>query len=131
MSVWQNSSDGPDPAPSNWGHYAASKKKKYFGQSEYQSAWVHSNDFWNLYEDDIKLAASTLGTNSFRFSFEWARIEPKGPGIVDQAAVDRYSHCLYGSCCSHAAAMSLPCCCDVPAMQLMQRVLDSQIPSDH
>ena len=88
MSVWQNSSDGPDPAPSNWHHYA-SKKKDFFGQSEYRSAWEHSNNFWELYEDDIKLAATTLGTNSFRFSFEWARIEPKGPGKVDQAAVDR------------------------------------------
>ena len=71
LSVWQNSSEGPDPAPSNWGHYI--KEKKYFGQGENESAWVHSNNFWELYEDDIKLAKETLGTNSFRFSFEWAR----------------------------------------------------------
>ena len=73
MSVWQNSSDGPDPAPSNWHHFTT-KNKDYFGQREYAgSAWVHSNNFWELYEEDIKLAKETLGTNSFRFSFEWAR----------------------------------------------------------
>lgn len=72
MSVWQNSSDGTNPAPSNWGHYIK-EKKSFFGQREYASAWVHSNNFWELYEEDIKLASQTLGTNSFRFSFEWAR----------------------------------------------------------
>ena len=87
MSVWQNSSDGPDPAPSNWTHYV--KKSDYFGQGELASAWKTSNDFWNLYEADIKLAKETLGTNSFRFSFEWSRIEPKAPGQVDQSAVER------------------------------------------
>jgi hypothetical protein len=47
MSVFQNSSDGPNPtAPSNWGHFI--KKKNILGQEEYKSAWESSNDFWNL-----------------------------------------------------------------------------------
>ncbi len=47
MSVWQNSADGPQPAPSNWQHFTEAKKD-YFGQREYaNSAWKTSNDFWN------------------------------------------------------------------------------------
>eukprot|EP00195_Chlamydomonas_chlamydogama_P008762 CAMPEP_0202896722 /NCGR_PEP_ID=MMETSP1392-20130828/5659_1 /ASSEMBLY_ACC=CAM_ASM_000868 /TAXON_ID=225041 /ORGANISM="Chlamydomonas chlamydogama, Strain SAG 11-48b" /LENGTH=537 /DNA_ID=CAMNT_0049582169 /DNA_START=105 /DNA_END=1718 /DNA_ORIENTATION=+ len=84
MSVFQNSSD----THSNWIQFA--KKKKFFGQQDLQSAWSKSNNFWEMYEQDIRMAKETLGTNSFRFSFEWARIEPTGPGKVDQAAVDKY-----------------------------------------
>lgn len=47
------------------------------------------SDFWNLYEDDIKLAAG-LGCNSMRISIEWSRLFPKR-GQLDQSAVDRYN----------------------------------------
>lgn len=40
------------------------------------------------YENHLKLAKS-LGTNSFRFSFEWSRLEPTGPGMWDAAAAKR------------------------------------------
>lgn len=50
-----------------------------------------THTFWLTcrYETHIKLAKDSLGTNSFRFSFEWARLEPEGPGKVDEAAVLR------------------------------------------
>ncbi|KAG1665106.1 hypothetical protein FOA52_007797 [Chlamydomonas sp. UWO 241] len=96
MSVWQNSCDGGTKpgtehckAPSNWGQYA--QRKKFFGQADFSDAWCKSNDFWNLYESHIKLARDSLSTNSFRFSFEWHRLQPNGPdGPFDQDAVDRY-----------------------------------------
>jgi beta-glucosidase len=46
-------------------------------------------DFWNRAEEDLALAAS-LGTNAFRFSVEWSRIEPE-PGRFDEAALARYA----------------------------------------
>jgi len=95
MSVWQNSSDGGTglgvencACPSNWGAYA--QKKNYFGEAKLVDAWTKSNDFWNLYQSHIKLAKDSLGTNSFRFSFEWHRLQPNGPGPLDPEAVDRY-----------------------------------------
>lgn len=45
-------------------------------------------DHWNRYEDDFRLFAQ-LGLNSYRFSLEWSRIEPK-PGIFDQSNLARY-----------------------------------------
>ena len=39
------------------------------------------------YEDDIALAAK-VGVNSFRFSFEWHRIEPE-KGHIDKEAIKR------------------------------------------
>eukprot|EP00798_Chlamydomonas_sp_ICE-L_P003475 gene3475-13536_t len=84
LSVYQNSSD----TSSNWNTYV--QKKKYFGQKKWKSAWEHSNDFWNHFEEDIKLAKEQLGTTSFRFSFEWARFEPTQPGEFDADAVKRF-----------------------------------------
>lgn len=37
------------------------------------------------YEEDIELTHK-LGCNAFRFSFEWARIEPE-PGVIDFEAI--------------------------------------------
>lgn len=45
-------------------------------------------NFWELYEQDIALAAS-LGGNVFRLSLEWHRISPQ-QGKVDAEAVRRY-----------------------------------------
>jgi beta-glucosidase len=45
-------------------------------------------DFWNRWRGDFDLIAS-LGHNAFRFSVEWARVEPT-PGRVDESALDRY-----------------------------------------
>jgi beta-glucosidase len=55
-------------------------------------------DFYHRYEDDIALAAS-LGFNAFRFSIEWARIEPE-PGAYSRAELDHYRRVL-AACHEH------------------------------
>ena len=45
-------------------------------------------DHYRRYADDIALLAST-GLNTYRFSVEWARIEPSD-GTFDPAAIDHY-----------------------------------------
>jgi len=45
-------------------------------------------DFWNRYAEYLDLA-KTLGTNSFRFSLEWARIEPQ-EGRWNEEALEHY-----------------------------------------
>jgi len=55
-------------------------------------------DFYHRYRDDIALAAS-LGFNAFRFSIEWARIEPE-PGVYSMAELDHYRRVL-AACHDH------------------------------
>ena len=45
-------------------------------------------DHYHRYAEDMRLLAD-LGCNAYRFSFEWARIEPE-PGYVSRAALDHY-----------------------------------------
>ncbi len=52
-------------------------------------------DHYNLYEEDIKLM-SEAGLNAYRFSIEWARIEPKN-GEFDENEIKHYSDVL--DCC--------------------------------
>ena len=55
------------------------------------------SDFWNLYEEDIQRAAD-LGSNAFRLSVEWGRIEPV-KGQINAESVARYHailDCLHG-----------------------------------
>ncbi|MEB3236411.1 MAG: family 1 glycosylhydrolase [Candidatus Sericytochromatia bacterium] len=47
-----------------------------------------ATDSWNRYAEDFDLARG-MGLNAFRFSLEWARIEPR-PGVLDGAAIERY-----------------------------------------
>ena len=57
----------------------------------------NGSDFWNLYEEDIQRAAD-LGSNAFRLSVEWGRIEPM-KGQIDAESVARYHailDCLHG-----------------------------------
>ena len=49
-------------------------------------------DSWNRYEEDVELV-KTLGLNSFRFSVEWARIEP-APGEFSQVALEHYARVI-------------------------------------
>jgi beta-glucosidase len=49
-------------------------------------------DSWNRWADDIRLLQE-MGLNSYRFSVEWARIEPD-PGRFDQTALDAYRRML-------------------------------------
>ena len=52
-------------------------------------------DHYNRYEKDIKLMADA-GINAYRFSIEWARIEPE-EGHFDSEAVDHYKAVI--ACC--------------------------------
>lgn len=52
-------------------------------------------DHYNRYEKDIKLMADA-GLNAYRFSIEWARIEPE-EGHFDSEAVDHYK--AVTACC--------------------------------
>lgn len=52
-------------------------------------------DHYNRYREDIALIAS-LGFNSYRFSLEWARIEPS-PGQFDLDELDHYADVM--RCC--------------------------------
>ncbi len=45
-------------------------------------------DHWNRYKDDIQLMKD-ISLNSYRFSMEWSKIEPR-QGEFDQAALDHY-----------------------------------------
>lgn len=51
---------------------------------------------WELWREDVDLAAG-MGLNAYRFSVEWARVEPS-EGTFDEAALDHYEaivdHCL-------------------------------------
>ncbi len=52
-------------------------------------------DQYHRYADDIAMLAR-LGFNSYRFSIEWARVEPE-PGEFSRAALDHYRRVL--ACC--------------------------------
>ena len=52
-------------------------------------------DHYNRYAEDIALLAGA-GLNAYRFSIEWARVEPK-EGVFDADAVDHYRKVL--DCC--------------------------------
>jgi beta-glucosidase len=49
-------------------------------------------DSWNRWADDVRLLQE-MGLNAYRFSVEWARIEPE-PGRFDQTALDTYGRML-------------------------------------
>jgi beta-glucosidase len=49
-------------------------------------------DHWNRYREDIDLLAKA-GLNAFRFSIEWAKVEPK-EGRVDEHAIKHYEDVL-------------------------------------
>ncbi|MHB1864755.1 MAG: glycoside hydrolase family 1 protein [Candidatus Saccharimonadales bacterium] len=49
-------------------------------------------DHYNRFKTDIALL-DELGCNAFRFSIEWARIEPK-PGKYDKQALDHYAQVI-------------------------------------
>ncbi|GIL72835.1 hypothetical protein Vretifemale_3128 [Volvox reticuliferus] len=91
ISVWQCSGD----KGSNWSRFAKSRwplrrlgVRAVRGHVSIEKA----NGFWDRYEEDIRLAAD-LGCTSFRFSLEWARIEPEH-GKIDMEAVNRYHQML-------------------------------------
>ena len=52
-------------------------------------------DHYNRCEEDIRLMAQA-GLNAYRFSIEWARIEPQ-EGVFDDAEVEHYRNVIH--CC--------------------------------
>lgn len=58
-------------------------------------------DSYHRYEDDIALLRN-LGLNSYRFSLEWARIEPS-PGKISIAELDHYKRVL-AACRRHGVS---------------------------
>ena len=52
-------------------------------------------DHYNRYEEDIKMVAEA-GLNAYRFSIEWARIEPE-QGVYDENETEHYRKVL--TCC--------------------------------
>lgn len=83
-----------------WG--AATAAHQIEGNNVNSNWWQHENapgttivepsgdaaDSYHRYREDIALLAE-LGLNSYRFSVEWARIEPER-GMVSRASVDHY-----------------------------------------
>jgi beta-glucosidase len=49
-------------------------------------------DQWNRFADDVAVLAA-LGLGAYRFSIEWARIEPE-EGHFSQSALDHYQRCI-------------------------------------
>lgn len=78
-SGYQVEGDAPD---SNWRRYVDGKARTI------DDPYGEAVDFKNRYPEDIA-RAKELGTNTFRISIEWARIEPR-PGVIDQEAVAFY-----------------------------------------
>ncbi|PGV53818.1 glycoside hydrolase family 1 protein [Bacillus sp. AFS037270] len=62
--------------------------EEYSEGSPYRDYSGDAVDHYNRYKQDIELMAS-LGLNSYRFSIEWARIEPE-QGIYSQKELDHY-----------------------------------------
>mmetsp|Transcript_540 Transcript_540/g.1443 ORF Transcript_540/g.1443 Transcript_540/m.1443 type:complete len:547 (-) Transcript_540:1396-3036(-) len=92
ISVWQNSADD---GVSNWTRYAYSRWPfSKFGISTTRGKHKvgKSCDFWNRFKEDLQLAKDA-GCTAFRFSFEWARIEPTR-GTYDQGAIRRFHEML-------------------------------------
>lgn len=81
---------------------AATAAHQVEGNNIYSDSWaqeqmVHTSyvepslsavDHYNRYEEDIQLMAEA-GLNAYRFSIEWARIEPQ-EGVFDEVATEHY-----------------------------------------
>ena len=58
------------------------------GRLHDSSSFSNACDHWNLWREDIDIMAA-MGIETYRFSIEWARIEPRA-GVFDQEAIARY-----------------------------------------
>lgn len=63
--------------------------------SSYAEPSLDAVDHYHRYEEDIRLMADA-GLNAYRFSIEWARIEPE-EGVFDAAEVEHYRKVI--ACC--------------------------------
>lgn len=60
--------------------------------SMYKEASLDAVDHYNRYREDIKLLADS-GLNAYRFSIEWARIQP-AKGCFDRKEIEHYKNVL-------------------------------------
>ncbi len=88
---------------------AATAAHQVEGNNIHSDYWIQENiehtsfvepsgeavDHYNRYEEDIKLMAKA-GLNTYRFSIEWARIQPK-PDQWDEAEIEHYRKVI--DCC--------------------------------
>ena len=105
-----DAASGAFPGGFLWG--AATAAHQVEGNNINSDAWVLEHlkpstfaepsgdacDFYHRYADDVKLSAA-LGLNAFRFSIEWARIEPE-QGVYSRAELDHYRRIL-AACHEH------------------------------
>lgn len=68
---------------------------EHMAHSTFNEPSLEAVDHYNRYEEDIRLMARA-GLNAYRFSIEWARIEPK-EGEFDEAEIAHYRSVL--ECC--------------------------------
>lgn len=68
---------------------------EHMENSTYTEPSLDAVDHYNRYEEDIRLLAQ-VGLNAYRFSIEWARIQPK-EGVFDEAEIEHYRSVI--RCC--------------------------------
>ena len=97
------------PFPKNFFFGAATAAHQVEGNNVNSDYWIQEHlphtsftepsgdacDHYNRYEEDIKLLADA-GLNAYRFSVEWARIEPE-EGRFDEAEIEHYRKVI--ACC--------------------------------
>lgn len=69
--------------------------QEHMVHTSYTEPSLDAVDHYNRYEEDIRLMADA-GLNAYRFSIEWARIEPE-EGKFDDAALEHYRRVI--DCC--------------------------------
>lgn len=78
-SGFQSEGSAPD---SNWSRYVAART------SSIKDPYANAVDFRHRYPEDIRLARQ-MGVNTFRFSVEWARVQPSR-GVWDETELAYY-----------------------------------------
>lgn len=68
---------------------------EHMENSTYTEPSLDAVDHYNRYEEDIRLLAQA-GLNAYRFSIEWARIQPK-EDVFDEAEIEHYRSVI--RCC--------------------------------
>lgn len=68
---------------------------EHIAHSSFTEPSLDAVDHYNRYDEDIRLLAEA-GLNAYRFSIEWARVEPE-EGTFDRTAIEHYRQVL--ECC--------------------------------
>jgi len=96
ISTYQCSGDDASSSSkrSNWGHWNDTWTD-LFGRTKIQGGRTcgSSNAFWELFKEDIDRAHS-LGSNAFRLSLEWSRLQESPGSTLDKEAVLRFHDIL-------------------------------------